>query len=133
VRATIADTMRGTLTSPSTICETPPSASISRFVSSAHRATLSTSVTPRRRAAPELSRWRGLADTSTRTRAGDDGDLALERSSLRIAVMASPDLLFLMLNDNGDGIGAPAGKPGTKMPARVGAAGISPKKFRRLD
>jgi len=28
--------------------------------------------------------------------------------------MASPDLLFLMLNDNGDGIGAPAGKPAKK-------------------
>jgi hypothetical protein len=44
--------------------------------------------------------------------------------------MASPGFVILIANDNGDGIGAPAGKTGTKMPARVGAAGISPGNFR---
>jgi hypothetical protein len=43
--------------------------------------------------------------------------------------MASPDLLFLMPNDNGDGIGAPAPKQAQKMPARVAAAGISTRDF----
>jgi len=46
--------------------------------------------------------------------------------------MASPDLLFLMLNDNGDGLGSPAGNRHKNAGARRRSRHIT-KKFRRLD
>jgi hypothetical protein len=56
-----------------------------------------------------------IADTlGTRTRTGDDGDLALEAVvSANCRHGVSPDL-FLIPNDNGNGLSAPAAKPTRK-------------------
>src|ERR1700694_490616 len=90
VRATIAWHDTGTLTSPSTICETPPSASISRLVSSTHCATVSTSVTRAPCRARTTAVARPLPIPSAREPAPVTmATLPSRRSSLRIAVAIS--------------------------------------------
>src|SRR5258708_39445100 len=78
------------LTSPSTIWETPPSASISRLVSSTHCATVSTNVTRAPCRARTTAVARPLPMPSAREPAPVTmATLPLRRSSLRIAVAIS--------------------------------------------